>query len=106
MPKAKPTQVIVHRIELQSKEREYVEALVVGKTVKNIGVAAAGASVPLLGYLGYKAFKDWAGQEEGTIFDFFSNEGRDKIKENIKEEGFWKSFLGTMFDPLGVNPFW
>ena len=27
MPKQKPTQVIVHRIELQEKEREYLEAL-------------------------------------------------------------------------------
>ena len=106
MPKSKPTQVIVHRSELQEKEREYVEALVVGKTVKNVGIAAAGASVPFLGFLGYKAFKEWAGQEEGTIFDFLTTEGRNKIQANIEEKGLWKSFLHTMFDPLGVNPFW
>ena len=106
MPKSKPTQVIVHRIELQEKEREALDALIAGKTLKNVGVAAAGASVPFLGFLTYKAFKAWDGQEEGTVFDIFSNEGRDKIKENIKEKGFWKSFTGTLFDPLGVNPFW
>ena len=27
MPKAKPTQVIVHRIELQEKEREMLEGI-------------------------------------------------------------------------------
>ena len=106
MPKAKPTQVIVHRIELQEKEREALDAWIAGKTLKNVGIAAAGASVPVLGFLGYKAFKVWDGQEEGTVFDIFTNEGRDKIQENIKEDGFWNSFLGTMFDPLGINPFW
>ena len=46
MPKAKPTQVIVHRIELQEKEREMLETLVVGKTVNNLlqPVLAAGAA--------------------------------------------------------------
>ena len=46
MPKAKPTQVIVHRIELQEKERDMLETLVVGKTVKNLvepAIAAAAA---------------------------------------------------------------
>ena len=36
MPKAKPTQVIVHRIELQEKERDMLETFVVGKTVNNL----------------------------------------------------------------------
>ena len=106
MPKAKPTQVIVHRIELQEKEREYLEALQTTQSIKNIGFAAAGLSVPLLGFLSYKAFKVWAGQEEGTIFDFFTDEGRDKIKENLETKGFWDSVLPTIFDPFGINPFW
>ena len=106
MPKAKPTQVIVHRIELQEKEREALDAWIAGKTLKNVGIAAAGASVPLLGFLGYKAFKAWDGQEEGTVFDIFTNEGRDKIQDNIKEDGFWASLLPALLDPLGINPFW
>jgi len=54
LPKAKPTQVIVHRIELQEKERDMLEALVVGKTLKNLvePVAAVGAV-----YVAYKAAK-------------------------------------------------
>ena len=40
MPKSKPTQVIVHRIELQDKEREMVEAIVAGKTVEAVGKGA------------------------------------------------------------------
>jgi hypothetical protein len=36
MTKSKPTQVIVHRIELQEKERDMLETFVVGKTVKNL----------------------------------------------------------------------
>ena len=63
MPKAKPTQVIVHRIELQEKERDMLEAVVAGQTVKNVVVpAAVGTAVVSASYLGYKALKeayDW-----------------------------------------------
>ena len=41
MPKAKPTQVIVHRIELQESEREMLELAVAGNVVTN-AVSAAG----------------------------------------------------------------
>ena len=105
MPKAKPSQVIVHRIELQEKEREYLETLQMSQSIKNIGFAAAGASVPFLGFLSYKAYKEWAGQEEGTALDFLSKDGRDKLIERRKEVGFWKGLGEVLFDPLGVNPF-
>ena len=63
MPKAKPTQVIVHRIELQEKERDMLETLVVGKTVKNVVVPVAiTAGVVSASYIGYKFAKatvDW-----------------------------------------------
>ena len=42
MPKAKPTQVIVHRIELQESEREMVELAVAGNVLTN-AVSAAGS---------------------------------------------------------------
>ena len=106
MPKAKPTQVIVHRIELQEKEREFLEALQTTQSIKNIGFAAAGASVPFLGFMSYKAWKEWKGQEEGTMFDFFSKEGRDKLVERQKEKGFFGGLREVIFDPFGINPFW
>ena len=63
MPKAKPTQVIVHRIELQEKERDMLETIVVGKTVKNVVVPVAiTAGVVSASYIGYKSAKkyfDW-----------------------------------------------
>ena len=42
MPKAKPTQVIVHRIELQETERDTLEAALAGSFVTN-GVSAIGS---------------------------------------------------------------
>ena len=58
MPKAKPTQVIVHRIELQEKERELVEGALVAKGVKDVSNALF---VPVLVsgglYIGYKYAK-------------------------------------------------
>jgi len=63
MPKSKPTQVIVHRIELQSTEREALETLVVGQSVKNVVVPVAiTAGVVSASYIGYKSAKkyfDW-----------------------------------------------
>ena len=41
MPKAKPTQVIVHRIELQEKERELIEPFVKAKEVEQFAKSAA-----------------------------------------------------------------
>jgi len=48
MPKAKPTQVIVHRIELQQTERDALEAALAGKFVTN-GVSAAGSVLTGIG---------------------------------------------------------
>jgi len=48
MPKAKPTQVIVHRIELQEKERDLLETAVAAKAVRNLtepAIAGVGAYV-------------------------------------------------------------
>jgi hypothetical protein len=60
MPKAKPTQVIVHRIELQEKEREALEAMVVGNTIKNVFVpTAVVVGVGSATYIGYKAAKSF-----------------------------------------------
>jgi len=41
LPKAKPDQVIVHRIELQEKEREMLEPFVKAKEVEQYGKTAA-----------------------------------------------------------------
>jgi len=37
VPKAKPTSVILHKIQFQDKEREYIETIVAGKTIEGIG---------------------------------------------------------------------
>ena len=37
MPKAKPDQVIIHRIELQEREREMLDSFIMTMNVKNLG---------------------------------------------------------------------
>ena len=70
MPKAKPTHVIVHRIELQEKEREMLEVAVGARAVNNLVVpAAAGAGV----YVAYKAARAAYGWTEDIV---------DKVREN------------------------
>ena len=79
MPKARPTQVIVHRIELQEKERDLLEAAVAGKVVRDVALpVAAGAGV----YVAYKAAKAAYGWTEDIL-------DKINIKENVGEQ--WES---------------
>ena len=78
--------MIVHRIELQEKERDMLEAVVVGQTVKNVvvPVAAIGGvgSAAYLGYKGLKAFFEW-----GTdIPEKLWNDLKERVKEQKDSE--------------------
>ena len=70
MPKAKPSQVIVHRIELQEKEREALEALTGGYVIKSVvqPVAIAGG-IGVGGYLAYKSLKSAYQWSEDIVED-------------------------------------
>lgn len=91
MPKAKPTQVIVHRIELQEKEREQLEALVAGQTVKNVVVPVAiVGGVGAAGYLGYKSLKeafDWGEDQIDKWTDEFNKDPRVIAAKVAAEHG-------------------
>jgi len=47
MPKRKPDQVIVHRIELQTKEREALEMVAASTVVRNVGEGVGAVMTPL-----------------------------------------------------------
>ena len=67
MPKAKPTQVIVHRIELQEKERDMLETFVVGKTVNNLLEPAIALGAVWVTYKVAKATHDFADEEVAPL---------------------------------------
>ena len=81
MPKAKPTQVIVHRISFQDKERDMLESLVVTKSISNMLIpTAAIAGVGVVGYVGYKAanaFFDWGVDIVDEVSDLLDTEVGD-----------------------------
>ena len=104
MPKAKPTQVIVHRIELQEKERELLEVYAATQTMKNLGYTAAAVGGVGVAYLGWKTAHDFLTGEEPSVLNFLTKEGRAKYSENIRKNPK-KTFLKTFFDPTGLNPF-
>jgi len=81
MPKAKPDQVVVHRIELQEKERELLEAVAMGHAVKNVVVPTTLAvGVGVGGYVAYKAAKAAYGWTEDIVGDM-----KDLVRENVME---------------------
>ena len=68
MPKRKPDQVIVHRIELQEKERDMLDTLVIGQTAKNLVIpVAVTAGVGAVSYIAYKAAKAAYGWGEDIV---------------------------------------
>ena len=83
MPKAKPDQVIVHRIELQGKERELLEVMAVAQATKNIvmPVAVVGG-VGAASYIGYKSAKALAGWTE-DLFDDLKEMVNDGVLEPV-----------------------
>ena len=76
MPKAKPTHVIVHRIELQEKERELIEPFVQAKQVEQYGKTAA--TVAAAGALGVGVYVAWWTTD--AMFGWMSKAG-DKLDE-------------------------
>ena len=83
MPKAKPDQVVVHRIELQEKEREMLEAVAMAHATRNLVVPAAlSVGVGVAGYVGYKAAKAAYGWTE-DIVDDMKEIVREKVMEPI-----------------------
>ena len=76
MPKAKPTQVIVHRIELQEKERELLEPFVKAKEVEQYGKTAA--TVAAAGALGVAVYVGWWTTD--AMFGWMNKAG-DKLEE-------------------------
>ena len=103
MPKAKPDVVYIHRIELQEKEREFLETLQMTQSIKNVAFAGAGVLVAGVSYLGWKTYHEVKTGKEPSPLNLLSAEGRANLKEKVKEdpEGtFWKIIL----DPFGLNP--
>ena len=76
MPKAKPTHVIVHRIELQEKERELLEPIIKAKEVEQYGRTAA--TVAAAGALGVGVYVAWWATD--AVFGWMSKAG-DKLEE-------------------------
>ena len=103
MPKRAPDVIHSIRIELQEKEREFLETLQTTQSMKNLAYSGAAVGITAIGYLGWKTYHEAKTGEEPSVLNVLSKQGRANFKNKIKEdpEGtFWKVF----FDPLGINP--
>lgn len=80
MPKAKPDQVIVHRIELQETERATLEAALAGRFVTN-AVSATGATLAGLGSI----LAPFAGAISAMAALWLADRTFEGIKETIDD---------------------
>ena len=78
MPKAKPDQVIVHRIELQETERATLEAALAGKFVTNAAMAAGN----LLNGVG-AALAPFSGVLSAMAAVWIADRSWDELKEGV-----------------------
>ena len=109
MPKSKPDKVVVHRIEFNNKERELLEAVAVGNTIKNVGL---GVGIPVAvgaaSYLSYKALKtayDWGEDIVTTIpnlYEKYAPEGASPSQDGTAQAVedyllFWLTGKGLLW---------
>ena len=91
MPRVKSDSTVTHRIEFSPKERQYVEQLVAGQTVKNIVVPTAiVAGVGSAAYLGYKSLKACFGWTEDIAQELWeetilSTKNREEYRESASQ---------------------
>ena len=83
MPKARPTQVIVHRIELQDTEREMLETITKGKEIEQIGKTAS--SVVMAGALGVGVYVAWWTTDAMFGWMGKAKDKLDEVKARIDE---------------------
>ena len=116
MPKAKPTQVLVHRIELQETERATLEAALAGKFVTNAVSAAGGvltgmgaALAPFAGAISALAALWIADRTLDQILDA-ARESGERIKQQHEEEyhtqagkhiGYFSAWLNANYENGG-----
>jgi len=82
MPKAKPTQVIVHRIELQETERATLEAALAGRFVTN-AVSGAGAVLSGIG----AALAPFTGAISALAVLWIADRSLDEILDAARKSG-------------------
>jgi hypothetical protein len=95
MPKAKPTHVIVHRIELQEKERELLEPFVKAKEVEQ--VAKSVAMVGGAAALGVGAYVAWWTFD--SVFGWMGN-AKDKFEEMTQQIKEYDDAQGTNYEGM------
>ena len=94
--------MIVHRIEFNNKEREMLEQVVMGQTLKNVVLPAAGVvAVGSAAYLSYKALNaayDW-GQD--IVDDMKDLVDKEKLEPILGKKEYTDPETGQTYN----NPF-
>jgi len=76
MPKSKPTSVIVHRVELQQKERELLEQYVVTNSIaKGFPMLLIGGGIAGLAYIAYYVANE--------LYDLWDEGITDSFKRSV-----------------------
>ena len=110
MPRSKPDNIQVHRIELGGWERERIKkAELVATTavlLPAVGIAAAGIGGTLAGYALYQWLKDGPFQTLTEAWEQTKQDYANRPELVVYGEGFWSMLWGSItgykgpFEPL------
>ena len=102
MPRSKPTQVITHRIELGTKERQMLEQQQMAVLIQKVGIGVGIASVGIGGtYVAYKIGYGLVGWADDLFDDIKKN--MKKAKE-MRDEPLTKDSFNSPLDNDGYAP--
>jgi len=119
MPQAKPTQVIVHRFELQTSERKYLEEIIEKQNQASIIRSVSNAAGPIttalaVGVVGWAGIKAWATVQaallgpieraEQTINELFEPRDNKSMREKVQSGELNLSENGNIFSETILNP--
>jgi len=135
MPKAKPDQVIIHRIEFQDKEREMFETYLAVQGVGKVGVLAQGLGIPeltkdlsdpakvigtlygiatVIEALGFETglptpvdFADWYIERDAKMEGVKAEREFSGAPDNVLKQivDLFRGLLGMPYKPYDYNPF-
>jgi hypothetical protein len=110
MPRSKPDNVQVHRIELGGWERERIKRaeLVAASAVllPAVGIAIAGVGSGLAGYALYQWLKDGLFTELGDWWEQAKQDYANRPELVVYGEGFWSMLWGSITNYKGpFEPF-
>jgi hypothetical protein len=110
-PKKAPDEIVAHRIELQEKEREILDALVMSNAVRNVGAGVGSVINPFLtmtpaGALALASFVSFILTTTIESYQKKSSEAGGMATPNLWQQIVWNMTIPGVYQDVKEGDFW